>query len=193
MLGKKLVVRFASHILPLHCKRIRYSGLFAPQGRNERLDHCRRLLPVLRATEDEDVSEAAGDQEVIQEQEGVPADAAEEKEQARRDLFLGEGNHRRTFPATCRHCKGYMESLFQIDGSMTMRILPWLLHVMQWLAGDLPTPPKHRPKGVPLALLEFVEDELRAEQTRKAAEADQQASGDSCAPLDTSRPPPEAA
>lgn len=43
MLGEELLRRFASHILPLHCKRICYLGLFAPQGRNERLEHCRRL------------------------------------------------------------------------------------------------------------------------------------------------------
>lgn len=44
MIGEELVKRFASHILPLHCKRIRYLGLFAPQGRKERLEHCRRLI-----------------------------------------------------------------------------------------------------------------------------------------------------
>ena len=193
MLGEEFETRFASHILPLHCKRVRYSGLFAPQGRSERLEHCRRLLPAFPATEDEQIWEVGAIQESHDDNdEDLPVDAVEEKQQARRELFTGEGNHRRTFPATCRICKRYMEQLFQIDGSMTMRILPWLVRVMQWLSGEIPAPPKRRPEGVPLALLEFVEDELRAEAKRQRAEAESQTSSDSSAALDASRPPPEA-
>jgi len=81
MFGEELLKRFASHILPLHCKRIRYLGLFAPQRRKERLEHCQRLIAQWRGIPKQEAPEAV-------EEEQAPLD----QEQIRKALFIGEGN-----------------------------------------------------------------------------------------------------
>ncbi|MEX1027921.1 MAG: transposase [Candidatus Paceibacterota bacterium] len=120
MIGEELLKRFASHILPLHCKRIRYLGLFAPQRRRDRLDDCRRLIAQWRGVPEKEELE-------VDEEEQGPLD----QEQIRKELFIGEGNERRTFPATCRFCKGCMTPVDRIDGEKTMRLLPYLIVVMR--------------------------------------------------------------
>ena len=47
-----------------------------------------------------------------------------------------------------------------------MRILPYLLALMQWLVGQLPSPPEERPFGVPYHLVTMVDREQRAEARR---------------------------
>jgi hypothetical protein len=156
MFGEELLKRFASHILPLHCKRIRYLGLFAPQGRKDRLEHGRRLIAQWRGVPEQEEPEA-----VVEEQ--GPLD----QEQIRKALFIGDGNERRTFPATCRFCKGYMTPVDKIDGKQTMQLLGYLIVVMRWLAGKTAGPPEKQPWLLPDHFREFVAAELLAEERRQ--------------------------
>lgn len=160
MTGDEFVRRFVMHFLPLHRKRIRYAGLYAPQGRAEKLERARQLIAELHDGELPSVSRKSSESSV----------ADDDQAEARRELFLGEGKERKTFPATCCRCHRYMEPRASIDGETTLRILPYLMAVMRWLAGKLPSPPKERPQGVPVHLLLLVDRERRAEASRKKAE-----------------------
>jgi len=184
MFGEELLKRFASHILPLHCKRIRYLGLFAPQRRKERLEHCQRLISQCRGIPKQEEPEAV-------EEEQAPLD----QEQIRKALFIGEGNERRTFPATCRFCKGYMTPVAKIDGEKTMRLLGYLIVVMRWLAGKAEGPPEKQPWLLPDHFRLFVASELVAEERRRlnADQAQAVASSTTLATDAQCRPPPEAA
>jgi hypothetical protein len=42
--GEEFVRRFCLHVLPYGLARVRYQGLFRPQGRTARLQHCQALL-----------------------------------------------------------------------------------------------------------------------------------------------------
>ncbi len=66
-------------------------------------------------------------------------------------------------------CKQWMEPLEQMDGRLTLRILPYLLGVMAWLSGKADGPPKKVPLLVPEHLRVFVAAELRAEKRRRQA------------------------
>jgi hypothetical protein len=86
--------------------------------------------------------------------------------EGRDELFLGSGNERKTFPATCRFCKQYMESLALLDTTTTLRILPYLVAVMQWLAGQVEAPPQEPPRGTPYVLLFLIQREHRCQARR---------------------------
>ncbi len=60
-----------------------------------------------------------------------------------------------------------MEPLEQMDGRLTLRILPYLVGVMAWLSGKAEGPPKKVPLLVPEHLRVFVAAEQRAEQRRR--------------------------
>lgn len=53
-----------------------------------------------------------------------------------------------------------------MDVKTTMRILPYIVAVMQWLAGKTAGPPKHRPLATPRHLVDLVDRELAAEKRR---------------------------
>jgi hypothetical protein len=162
MPGDEFVRRFAMHFLPLHCKRIRYAGLYVPQGREANLATARRLIAELHGGE----LPATGGKVK------APSTKDDGQAKARRDLFVGEaGKDRRTFPATCCRCKRYMEHSASIDGETTLRILPYLVAVMHWLSGKLTSPPRTRPPGVPFHLVLMIDRERRAEAKRKPAPA----------------------
>jgi hypothetical protein len=163
MTGEEFVRRFVMHFLPLYCKRIRYAGLYAPQGREENLERARRLIAEYHGGQLPDVGCKVSEP-------GAEGDAQVE---ARRDLFVGEGNDRDTFPATCCRCHQYMGHCDSFDGKTTMRILPYLVAVMHWLSGQLPAPPKHRPLSVPRELSRFIDQEQQAEARRQQAVKDQ--------------------
>jgi diadenosine tetraphosphate (Ap4A) HIT family hydrolase len=160
MTGEEFVRRFVMHFLPPHCKRIRYAGFYAPQGRAENLARARELIAELHG----------GELPAVNRRETVSITDDEQQSEARRNLFIGEGKERKTFPATCCRCHRYMESHGNIDGETTLRILPYLLGVMQWLSGKLPSPPQHRPPAVPCHLVLLIDREQRAEARRKQAE-----------------------
>jgi len=99
-------------------------------------------------------------------------------------------------PATCRFCKGYMTPVAGIDGEATMRLLPYLIVVMRWLAGKATGSPEKEPWRLPDHFRPFVVDELAAEE-RRLLTADEEtfelalpAEPILAAPC---RPPPEAA
>jgi hypothetical protein len=83
--------------------------------------------------------------------------------EGRDELFLGSGGERKTFPATCRYCKQYMEPMSLLDTTTTLRILPYLVAVMHWLAGQVPAPPKKTPRGAPYVLLFLIQREHRCQ------------------------------
>ncbi len=163
MPGWEFVLRFISHYLPPHCRRIRCAGLYAPQGRAEKLERACRLI-----------AEANGG--VLPSVNGQATVAVGDEEQpaeSRESLFTGEGNERKTFPATCNRCKQFMDLGAMFDPQTTLRILPYLVAVMQWLAGKLPAPPKKRPFAVPAHLVLMIRQEQRAESRRlKTEQAD---------------------
>lgn len=64
-----------------------------------------------------------------------------------------------------------------MDGETTMPILPYILAVMQWLAGKVADSPKRQPLATPRHL---IERELAAEKRRaEAVPADQTSIGGS--------------
>jgi hypothetical protein len=78
-------------------------------------------------------------------------------------------NERKTFPTTRNRCKQFMDPIALFDAQTRLRILPYLVAVMQWIAGKLPEPPKERPFGVPAHLVLMIRQEQRAEAWRRAA------------------------
>ncbi|WP_153558859.1 hypothetical protein [Roseimaritima sediminicola] len=60
-----------------------------------------------------------------------------------------------------------MQPLEQIDGRLTLRILPYLVQLIAWLSGKTDGPPKKVPLLVPEHLRVFVAAELKAEQRRQ--------------------------
>lgn len=164
MRGEEFVRRFVSHFLPPHCRRIRYAGLYSPQGRAEILARCRELIAELHGGQLPSVNRS------VNPPSGTDIDNNDPQAAARQELFTGAGNERRTFPATCRHCRRYMEPAGQIDARTTLRILPYLRAVMHWLAGKLEAPPIERPIGVPFHLVLLVDRERRAEARRRQSD-----------------------
>ncbi|WP_162006840.1 IS91 family transposase [Roseimaritima sediminicola] len=162
MPGAEFVERFASHILPRHSRRIRYVGLFAPKGRHERLKACRRLIALHKHAGD-----ASQDQSAPAPADQLLTDTLSPEDE-RRALFTGEDNkHRGSYPARCRMCKRPMQPLEQIDGRLTLRILPYLVQLIAWLSGKTDGPPEKVPLLVPDHLRAFVAAELKAEQRRQ--------------------------
>jgi hypothetical protein len=159
MRGEEFVRRFVMHFLPPHCKRIRCAGFYAPQGRAEKLERARELIAELHGGELPAVNCQA-----------IECTDDDQQAEARRELFIGEGKERKTFPATCCRCHRYMEPHGNIDGETTLRILPYLVAVMQWLSGKLPSPPQHRPPAVPCHLVLLIDREQRGQARRKKAE-----------------------
>ena len=101
-----------------------------------------------------------------------PTDRATSEEEAideRLVLFTGEDNkQRRSYPARCRMCQRPMEPLRQMDGRLTLAILPYLIQVIAWLGGKAAGPPQKVPLLVPRHFRQFVADEQRAEQRRQS-------------------------
>jgi hypothetical protein len=159
MTGDEFVRRFVMHFLPPHCRRIRCAGFYAPQGRAVKLEEACRLIAEFHGGELPAVNCKASQ-----------SSDDEQQAEARRTLFIGEGKERKTFPATCCRCHRYMEPHGNIDGETTLRILPYLLCVMQWLVGKLPAPPQHRPLGVPCHLELLIDREQRGQARRHKAE-----------------------
>ena len=62
-----------------------------------------------------------------------------------------------------------MQPMALLDTATTLRILPYLVAVMQWLAGQLAAPPKKRPRGTPSVLLFLIHREHRCQARRAAA------------------------
>jgi len=62
-----------------------------------------------------------------------------------------------------------MEHSASINSETTLRILPYLIAVMHWLSGTLPSPPPKRPQGVPFHLVLMIHREQRAEVKRTRA------------------------
>jgi len=186
MPGVEFVARFASHILPLHSRRIRYVGLFASKGRGARLNQCRRLIDIAnqgepcradppRETEDEPFETTASSASrrcIAASPAAQPTDRETTEEKVideRLVLFTGEDNkQRRSYPARCRMCQRPMEPLRQLDGRLTLAILPYLIQVIAWLNGKAAAPPEKVPLMVPRHFRKFVADEQRAEQRRRS-------------------------
>jgi len=61
-----------------------------------------------------------------------------------------------------------MEPLRQLDGRLTLAILPYLIQVIAWLNGKVAAPPEKVPLMVPRHFRKFVADEQRAEQRRRS-------------------------
>ncbi len=164
MRGEEFVRRFVMHFLPPRCRRIRCAGLYAPQGRGEKLERALELIAEYYGGSLPSIGPAQD------------ASATDRPRAAGRDeLFLGAGSERKTFPATCRYCKQYMEPMALLDTATTLRILPYLMAVMQWLAGQLAAPPKKRPRGTPYVVLFLIQREHRCQARRaEAAEANRQ-------------------
>ena len=171
MTGVDFTQRFASHVLPLHSRRIRYVGLFAPKGRMERLKECRQLIELEKhRTQCRDESnDEPGD--TTPSPNSPPDDDApppEETIDEQRALFTGEANkRRRSYPARCRMCKQPMEPLRQMDGRLTLQILSYVIGVIAWLSGKTDGPPLKVPLMVPEHFRQFVADEQQAEKRRE--------------------------
>lgn len=156
MRGEEFVRRFVMHFLPPHCRRIRYAGFCASQGRSEKLARALALIAECYGGTLPPVGPA----------QEVSATEDRPRAEGRDELFLGAGNERKTFPATCRYCKQYMEPLALLDTTTTMRILPYLVAVMQWLAGQLTEPPKEPPRFVPYVLVLLIRREHHCQARR---------------------------
>ncbi|MGB5335753.1 MAG: transposase [Woeseiaceae bacterium] len=159
MRGEEFVRRFVMHFLPPYCRRIRYGGFYSPQERREKLDRVLELITEFHG----------GTLPTIQKAEEVSAVDDRPRAEGREELFLGSGNERKTFPATCRFCKQYMDPMALLDAQTTLRILPYLVAVMQWLSGQLAAPPKEPPRGVPYVVLFLIQREHRCLARRQAA------------------------
>ncbi|QDS94249.1 hypothetical protein FF011L_30280 [Roseimaritima multifibrata] len=71
-------------------------------------------------------------------------------EDDRRAMVTGDTNkHRRSYPARCRVCTKSMQPLEQMDGRLTLRILPYLIGVIAWLGGKTESPPEKVPLLAP--------------------------------------------
>lgn len=90
MPGHRFVEAYSDHILPARMHRCRYAGIFAPQGRSPRLEHCRSLLgeptaeQIAEASDESEPNPFAGDEDA-QEDEGsyVPCPVCREKTRLR--------------------------------------------------------------------------------------------------------------
>ncbi|QDS94244.1 hypothetical protein FF011L_30230 [Roseimaritima multifibrata] len=60
-----------------------------------------------------------------------------------------------------------MQPLEQMDGRLTLRILPYLIGVIAWLGGKTESPPEKVPFLAPDHLRAFVADGQRSQQHRQ--------------------------
>ena len=64
-------------------------------------------------------------------------------------------------------CTKSMQPLEQMDGRLTLRILPYLIGVIAWLGGKTESPPEKVPFLAPDHLRAFVADGQKAQKYRQ--------------------------
>ena len=102
LVGDEVSRRWAMHILPKHLARVRYGGIFAAGGRQDRLATCRKLIGELKAHPAEpDALGAVGSLPTL-EMEGEYIDDEPPLPKCH-----------------CRYCQGDMELLGRLQGTET--------------------------------------------------------------------------
>ncbi len=129
--GVEFVQRFCEHILPPLMLRVRYSGLFATDGREARLEHCRTLLTA--AAGDTPLQALSDEPELL-----VSADEEAEAEAEDEDEGIVPNG------CTCRYCHAELEVAGRLKGTPTLEllaaarlILTLLPTMMQWVQTEL--------------------------------------------------------
>ncbi|RMH63758.1 MAG: hypothetical protein D6685_07450, partial [Bacteroidetes bacterium] len=108
--GVEFTRRFCQHIWPRGIRKVRYGGLFASRGRDERLERCRMLLGGDEADSRADVSGASARSDA---QQARPPHDRLDDEAPEDDQPQHEGQQS---GSTCRHCGGPLQFSARLKG-----------------------------------------------------------------------------
>jgi hypothetical protein len=113
----EFVQAYARHILPARLSRVRFASLFSPRGRPERLDKCRESIARSMAAKVNSLSKPLAP--VVT----APANSetASDSPEPRIGVF-------------CPQCDTQMQTILEIDGSMSRFLLKTAWLVVAWLS-----------------------------------------------------------